>query len=78
MIIHPKTSGAALGGSLGVLMVAVLQSISGVHMSPELPAAITGFLSILGAYFAPASDVTPVTRNQPLPPPTPISPSDAP
>lgn len=71
MTIHPKTSGAAVGSALGVLIVAVLQSFHGVHLAPELPGAITGFLAILGAWFAPGNDVTPVTSN-PAPPAPPV------
>jgi hypothetical protein len=63
MTIHPKTSGAALGAALGVLIVSVLQSINGVHLSTELPGAITGFLSILGAFLAPAG--TPPANQNP-------------
>lgn len=58
-LIHPKTSGAALGGSLGVLIAAILHSISGVHLSPEAYAAIPTFLSTLGAYLAPGATPPP-------------------
>ena len=57
LTIHPKTSGAALGTALGILIVAVLDSIHGISLAPELPAAISGFLATLGAFLAPG-DVT--------------------
>lgn len=71
MNVHPKTSGAAVGSALGVLIVAILTSIHGVHLSTELPAAITGFLAIFGAWIAPGAPaptvpVTPVTSNAAL------------
>lgn len=52
--IHPKTSGAALGGALGVVITGVLHSIHGVHLAPELDAAIPAFLSTLLAYLSPS------------------------
>ena len=45
MTLHPKTSAAAVGGSLGVVIVSVLGSIHGIHLSPEANAAIPTFLS---------------------------------
>lgn len=53
--IHPKTSGAALGSALGLLIVSVLGSVHGVHLSDAANAAIPGFLATLGAYVAPGS-----------------------
>lgn len=53
--VHPKTSGASLGGSLGLVIVAVLESIRGVHIVPELAAAIPSFLATLGAFLSPGN-----------------------
>lgn len=56
--IHPKTGGAAVGGTLGTLIMAIL-STTGVHVAPELPAAVSAFLAALGAYLSP----TPVSEH---------------
>lgn len=56
MPIHPKTSAAALGGALGLLIVAVLGSIHGVSLSAEANAAIPAFLSALGSWLSPSPD----------------------
>jgi hypothetical protein len=53
--IHPKTSAAAIGASLGVVIVGVLESIHGVHLTGELTAAIPALLSSLGSWLAPGS-----------------------
>ena len=66
MTIHPKTSAAAVGGSLGVVIVSVLGSIHGIHLSAEANAAIPTFLSTLGAWLAPGSDPAPAPA--PVPP----------
>lgn len=64
MNIHPKTALASVFGSLGVLIVAVLASIHGVHLSAEANAAIPAFLAAFGAWLAPSpTPVTPVTGN---------------
>lgn len=51
MNIHPKTSGATFGGALGILIGAILHSIPGVHLVPEvylaIPAAVSAFVSWL-------------------------------
>jgi hypothetical protein len=60
MNIHPKATGAGLGGALGVLIAAVLHSISGVHLTAEAYAAIPTFLSTVFAYLAPSSQTVPV------------------
>ena len=69
MTLHPKTSAAAVGGSLGVVIVSVLGSIHGMNLSPEANAAIPAFLSALGSWLT--SDPTPtpvvVTPAQPTP-----------
>lgn len=64
-MIHPKTALAAVLSSLGVVIVAVLASIHGVHLSAEANAAIPAFLGVLGAYLgpSPSNSVTPVTGN---------------
>jgi hypothetical protein len=68
--IHPKTSAAALGGSGGFLIVAILGSVHGVHLSPAADAAIPTFLSTLGAYLAPSPDAPdPVVVAEPAPAP---------
>lgn len=54
MTIHPKTSAAALGGALGLVVVGVVDSLHGVTLAPELSAAIPTFLSTLGAFLAPS------------------------
>lgn len=59
MTIHPKTSGAAVGGALGTLIVAVLASIHGVDLTAAAYAAIPAFLSTLGAWLVPAPATTP-------------------
>ena len=59
MIFHPKTSGAAVGGALGTLIVSVLGSIHGVNLSDAANAAIPAFLAALGAWFVPAPDSPP-------------------
>lgn len=59
MTIHPKTSGAALGSSLGIVIVIVLDSIHGVHLAAGADAAIPGFLSTLGAFLFPSPDTGP-------------------
>lgn len=70
IIIHPKTGGAALGGSLGLVIVSVLASVHGVHLTPEANAAIPTFLSTLGAFLAPtANDPAPVVVPAPVSPP---------
>jgi len=67
--IHPKTSAAGLGGSLGVLIVSVLATIHGVHLGAAAQAAIPTFLSTVFAYFAPAQQTVPiVVQTQPHPP----------
>lgn len=53
MPIHPKVSGAAVGAALGVLIVAIIHSIPGVHLAAEADAAIPSFLSLLGAWLIP-------------------------
>ena len=68
---HPKTSAAAVGGALGTVIVSVLASINGVHLSAEANAAIPAFLSALGAWLAPGDMVTTVAR--PPQPPAPPS-----
>lgn len=67
--IHPKTSAAGLGAALGVVIVSVLSSIHGVHLSAEANAAIPGFLSSLGAWAAPGdAPATTSTESQWTPP----------
>jgi hypothetical protein len=56
--IHPKTSGAALGSALGLVIVLALSSFHGIHLAPGLDAAIPGFLSTLGAFLIPSPDST--------------------
>jgi hypothetical protein len=80
MKIHPKTSGAALGVSLGVILDAILHSLHGVHLDPSVYGAIPGFLGIVTSWLSPPppTEVTPVASNQPpkavqLPPPTNLS-----
>lgn len=79
LTIHPKTSAAALGGSAGIVLVAVLGSIHGVHLSPEANAAIPTFLATLGAFLSPSpADPAPAT-NPPQIPAEPLSvPASAP
>lgn len=77
MMIHPKTSGAALGGSLGLVIVSVLASVHGVHLTAEANAAIPTFLGTAGAFFVPGPDApavepgpepAPVVAPEPVPP----------
>lgn len=70
MTIHPKTSGAALGAALGLLIVSVLGSVHGVNLTSAAQAAIPGFLSTAGAWIVPAGDTT-----SPPPPPPPDQPA---
>jgi hypothetical protein len=72
MTLHPKTSAAAVGGALGVVIVSVLGSIHGIHLSPEANAAIPTFLSTLGSWLTPSGDV-PVPVVVPRPPPVPVA-----
>lgn len=71
--IHPKTSAAGLGAALGVVIVSVLASINGVHLSAEANAAIPAFLASLGAWLAPGAAPTPTAQEDALwkPPPPP-------
>lgn len=73
MNIHPKTSGAGLGVALGVLIVSILGSIHGVHLTPAANAAIPSFLGIVWSYLtpSPAPVVTPPTPPVVTVPPTP-------
>jgi len=57
--IHPKAGGAALGGTVGVLVVAIIDSFHGVHLDPALPAAISAFTAALGAFLAPGPPTGP-------------------
>lgn len=50
MTFHPKTSGAAVGASLGTVIVSILASIHGIHLTPEANAAIPTFLALLGSF----------------------------
>lgn len=62
MNIHPKTSGAGVGVAFGVLIVAILASIHGVHLTPEANAAIPSFLGITLSWLTPSSpNVSPPT-----------------
>lgn len=56
MTIHPKTGGAALGSALGLVIVGVLGSINGVHLTDVANGAIPAFLSTLGAFLFPAPE----------------------
>lgn len=56
MTIHPKTGGAALGSALGLVIVGVLGSIHGVHLTDVANGAIPAFLSTLGAFLFPAPE----------------------
>ena len=56
MKIHPKTSGAAVGAALGLMIVSVLGSFHGVHLTDEANAAIPGFLASVGAWLVPSDD----------------------
>lgn len=53
MTVYPKATLAAVGGTLGVLIAAVLASIHGLGLAPPVYAAIPAFLSTLGAWLAP-------------------------
>ena len=64
--IHPKTSGAALGGALGSLIDGILASIHGVHLTAETYAAIPTFLSILGSWLIPSPDTLPTQQQGPI------------
>lgn len=75
MGLHPKTSAAVVGGSLGVVIVSVLSSIHGIHLSPEANAAIPTFLSAIGSWFTPANDAPIVVTPPPAPAPTPQPPA---
>lgn len=75
MTIHPKTSGAALGAALGLLIVSVLGSIHGVNLTSAAQAAIPGFLSTAGAWLVPAGD--PPAAAAPAPPDNPAVPPAA-
>lgn len=65
--VHPKTGGAAVGVALGSLIVAVLNSIHGVHLTDQAAAAIPSFLSLIGAWIVPAPE-TPAPPALPAPP----------
>lgn len=58
--IHPKTTGAGLGAAIGTVIVSVLGSIHGVHLSAADNGGIVAALSVVLAYFAPAGTTTPV------------------
>lgn len=51
--IHPKTGGAAIGGTLALVILGAL-SQAGVHINAELTAALGAFLSAFGAWLFPA------------------------
>jgi hypothetical protein len=74
MNIHPKTSGAALGSALGILIVSVLGSIHGIHLTAAADAAIPSFLGALWSYLTPAPETTkvPVVVQKPPAPPAPL------
>lgn len=67
MTIHPKTSGAAVGVALGTLIVSVLGSLHGVHLTSAADAAIPSFLGLLGSWLVPAPEATPVPVVTPIP-----------
>lgn len=74
MGLHPKTSAAAVGGAFGVVIVSVLGSIHGVHLSPDANAAIPAFLAALGSWLTPANDA-PIVVTPPPPAPAPQPPA---
>lgn len=85
MNIHPKTSASAIGGSLGLLIVTVLGSFHGIHLTAAADAAIPMFLSTLGAWLAPSPTDPPIpvasvpvsapAPPRPTPPAPPVSPA---
>lgn len=62
MSIHPKTSGAAVGSALGVVIDGILHSIHGVHLAPELYGAIPTFLGLVLSWFVPAPALEAVAK----------------
>lgn len=58
--IHPKTAGAGLGAAIGTILVSILASIHGVHLSSADNGGIVAALSVILAWFAPASPTVPV------------------
>lgn len=54
--IHPKTGGAAIGGAVGVLLVAIANSIHHVHIPGGVADAFLALLPIVGAYLTPSPD----------------------
>lgn len=72
MPIHPKTAGASIGGALGTILVNILNSIHGVHLSPSVGGGIAAFLAIALAWLtpSPASAPAPVVA---APAPTPVA-----
>ncbi len=77
--IHPKTAGAAIGSALGVLLLAIVQTLHGVHLPQGVTDAIAAFLPIVGAYLAPAPDTPAAAATAPaavavVPPPVSLAP----
>lgn len=64
--IHPKTGGAAIGGALGVLLVAIANSIHGVHIPQGVTDGIAAFLPIAGAYLTPSPDTPAAAGHGPV------------
>ena len=75
MNIHPRTGAAAVGGALGVVIVSVLASINGIHLTPEANAAIPSFLALLGSWLSPDPDPAPPPPPAPIAPVAPVPPS---
>ena len=73
--IHPKTSGAAVGVALGALIVTILGSIHGVHLTAADNAAIPSFLGIFVSWLVPATTPAPVAPKPPapIPPAAPVA-----
>lgn len=67
MNIHPKVALGSVFGAFGVVLVTVLGSVHGIHLSAAANGAIPTFLTLLGGWLAPSpSDpVTSVTGNKP-------------
>lgn len=71
--IHAKTAGASLGAAAGLLIVSILGSIHGVHLTPEANAAIPSFLAALTSWLVPSATAPVAVPPAPAKPATPVA-----